>query len=287
MKIVNSIKDDRISMGLFAGLLLCLSIVVGYGITRSPGANSAQTKTEPRRVRPSNRGRSMTRNLALQPEAAKLARKIGNRFSGFQKSTTALSGTLEFDGQRQSIQILRRQSVTGERVEVSLNSAPPSLSWDEKTGPRNSGESLTEQHRSLLERLVLDNVDQFVLSQLRGASYRVVGQNVRADNSGGSENYDGPLWTVVRVDDPERDETKRPVSRWRLYYINSETGLIDKIVSEEHGRRIEAILSDWTEENGEHYPKSVSWKQDEQVLMTLSVGSLSSTIQPEESTNNE
>jgi hypothetical protein len=75
--------------------------------------------------------------------------------------------------------------------------------------------------RQLLERVVFDSADQFVLAQLRGASYYTIARNVRPDEVG--ESYDGPVWTVVRINDPDRDEQRKPESSWRLYYINTAT----------------------------------------------------------------
>ena len=79
------------------------------------------------------------------------------------------------------------------------------------------------------------------MAQLRGASYHVVARNVR-DDVGGSDSYSGPLWDLIRVEEPGT-ETTRESRPWRLYYINVQTGLIDKIVSEFAGVRIEANLS--------------------------------------------
>ena len=112
----------------------------------------------------------------------------------------------------------------------------------------------------LIERLVLDSPDQFVLAQLRGASYYTVSHNVRAD-VGGSDNYNGPLWDVVRVQEPETDATRRSLSNWRLYYINVESGLIDKIVSEAGGERIEANVLQWSDQAGEKVPSHIVWKR--------------------------
>jgi hypothetical protein len=116
-----------------------------------------------------------------------------------------------------------------------------------------------------MERLVFDSPDQFVLAQLRGASYFVMGRNVRPDNAG--ENYSGPLWNIVRVSDPEIDEGRRPLSKWRLYYINTATGLIDRIESEVDGERTVAEFSGWTDVNGEKVPTEITWTKQGQRLM--------------------
>ena len=209
-----------------------------------------------------------TRNLALQPEAWKLAKRIGG--GRFHSSTAAVvvQGVVKVGGASQQVTIVRGQTVAGERVEVTLGSGPVSLSWASDSGPQRSGGAvLTQDERILLERLTYDGADEFVLAQLRGASYSVVIRNLRPDDA--ADNYEGPLWDVVRVDDPERDEQKRPLSPWRLYYINRTTGLIDKVVSEIAGERGEAQFSDWTEHNGEKFPAFITWSRSGQTVMTF------------------
>jgi hypothetical protein len=81
----------------------------------------------------------------------------------------------------------------------------------------------------------------------------------------------------VRVDDPERDIEKLPRSPWRLYYTNTTTGLIDRIVSEVQGRRITAEISSWSESNGERVPTQVTWKGEGRIIMQYSATSFSLT----------
>jgi hypothetical protein len=211
-----------------------------------------------------------TRSLALQPEALKLAKRIGG--ARFQSLTAAsvMQGVVKTDGDNQQVTIVRRQTVDGERVEVALSGGRASLAWARDSGPqRSGGAALSQNERLLLERLTADTADQFVLAQLRGASYSVVIRNLRPDDTG--DEYAGPLWDVVRVDDPEPDEQKRPLSPWRLYYINRTTGLIDKVVSEVEGERFEAQFSDWAERNGEKFPGSISWSRGGQTVMTFNL----------------
>jgi hypothetical protein len=219
--------------------------------------------------------REKDRRLALQPEALKVARRTGGeRFKSRADSTLVVQGVVRIDGDTQHVSITRRQVEDGERVEVALGGGRNSFVWAGDSGPQNAnGGTLSQAERALLERLTYDSADQFVLAQLRGASYSVVIRNLRPDDAG--EDYAGPLWDVVRVDDPETDEQKRPLSTWRLYYINCTTGLIDKIVSEALGERTEAQLSEWTERNGEKFPASITWSRSGQTLMTFNLVNVS------------
>ncbi|MGH9905032.1 MAG: hypothetical protein ACRD8U_05530 [Pyrinomonadaceae bacterium] len=186
------------------------------------------------------------RNLSLQPEAFKLSRRLGGRF-GAKAEVSVIAGTLRIGQQRELVQITRRQSERGEQLGIALGAT--ALSWSEFDGAKAGSSRATGSVRELVERLAFDSADQFVLAQLRGASYYTIARDVRPAEAG--DVYDGPVWTIVRVDDPDRDEERRPQSRWRLYYINSSTQLIDKVVSEIQGQRVEANFSEWTELGGE------------------------------------
>jgi hypothetical protein len=209
--------------------------------------------------------RPAQRNLAMQPEAFKMSRKLGERFLSSHREVSVMSGTLTIGTERQHIQIYRRQNDRGEKVEVSIG--PVALSWTNTEGSRASDRAANENERTLIERLTFDSVDQFVLAQLRGASYRTIARRVMPAEAGGADNYSGPVWDIIRIDDPEEDPQKRPLSNWRLYYVNSETGLIDKIVSEPRGERIETNFSSWIEQAGEKLPTRITWTRSGERIM--------------------
>ena len=215
-----------------------------------------------------------TRNLALQPEAFKLVRRIGGeRFRSKTPAAVIMQGVLSTGTNRQNVQISRYQTDNGERVEVVLAGAPAPLSWDATSGARISAGVPDLPSRALLERLTFDSVDQFILAQLRGASYNVVVRNVRPDDA--ADDYSGAIWDVVRVDDPEPDQAKKPLSAWRLYYINTKTGLIDRIVCDSEGTRIEANFSDWTDQTGEKFPSAITWTNNGRTLMSFNLTNVS------------
>ncbi|HEX7772302.1 MAG TPA: hypothetical protein VF435_07755, partial [Pyrinomonadaceae bacterium] len=122
------------------------------------------------------------RNLSLQPEAFKLSRRLGNRFMSSRQTSSTLAGTLITGTQQQEVNVVRRQTSGGEDVGIGV--AGVALTWSDGEGPGASGSNVNEGQRMLIERLVLDSPDQFVLAQLRGASYYTVARNVRADLGG-------------------------------------------------------------------------------------------------------
>jgi uncharacterized protein YjbI with pentapeptide repeats len=186
-------------------------------------------------------------------------------------------GTLTPGSVQQNLSITRRQTATGE--EVGIAGEAGTLAWSNLEGARASGANLSEAQQTLIERIVLDNPDQFVLAQLRGASYYTVAHNVRAD-VGGSDNYNGPLWNLVRVDEPATEVARPPLSNSRLYYINVQTGLIDKIVCELKGATIEASILQWVDQAGEKLPSHIVWKRGNETVQEFRLSSVS--IQPQQ-----
>lgn len=146
--------------------------------------------------------------------------------------------------------------------------------WDDKGGARQSGRAAAGEGRLLVEREPLDSPDQFVLAQLRGASYYTVARNVRPEEAGGSEDYSGPLWDVVRVSEPGVGEN-RPQSPWRLYYVNRSTGLIDRVVSQDGGETVTAERSGWVERGGESTPTHITWRRNGSIVMELTLNNMS------------
>lgn len=213
------------------------------------------------------------RNLSLQPEAFKFSRRIGNRFMAAERDSSVLTGSLTIGTSQQVVTIIRRQTDTGEKVEIAFGSSLPFVTWSDAEGAKAATGSLSDAQRVLIERLAFDSPDQFVLAQLRGASYYTVARDVRDGDDAGDDNYSGPLWDIVRVEDANEDLEKKPLSEWRLYYINSKTGLIDKAVCELRGERIEAVFSDWADVAGEKTPSHIIWNSNGNPLMEFTLNS--------------
>ena len=229
---------------------------------------SSQTPVQPRAGK--------MRNLSLQPEAFKLSRGLGNRFASSRQTSSTMAGTLITGTLQHEVNIVRSQTPSGENVGIGVAGA--ALTWSDVEGPGASGANVNEEQRMLIERLVLDSPDQFVLAQLRGAGYYTVARKVRSD-LGGSDDYTGPLWDVIRVEEPDRGAPRRPLSNSRLYYINVQTGLIDKIVSEVRGEKVEANVLQWVDQAGEKIPLHIVWKRGAETVQEFRLTSF--TVQPQ------
>jgi len=212
------------------------------------------------------------RNLSLQPEAFNMGRRLGKRFSPGKREKSVLIGTLTIGSERRSVETTRTQTDDGEEIEIRIAGTPGALTWDRERGASSPTGRATGGDRELIERLVFDSPDQFVLAQLRGASYYTIARNVRPAEA--SDGYSGPLWNIVRVDHRETAQGSQAQSRWRLYYLNTATGLIDRIVGEVNGEQIVAELT-WSESNGEKIPIQIVWKRQGQVIMQYSLSNFS------------
>lgn len=187
---------------------------------------------------------------------------------------TTLIGTLKIGAQQYTARITRSQADEGESLTVGLNGGPTAVTWDSKDGAKMGSSPATGETLALLERIALDSPDQFILAQLRGANYYVISQNARPSEAGATDNYTGPTWKIVRVSEPANSTLARPQSSWRLYYINTATGLIDKVLSQEQGETITAELSGWTSQGGEQVPTRITWVRNKQVIMELRLNNI-------------
>ena len=229
--------------GLAVTLAGCVTGVVLYGRISTNAVALVTEQSTPSRTR------KKLRNLSLQPEAAAFNRRVGNRFKS-GRERTVMVGNLTQDGVPRIVTTIRTQTDSGEIVELFLPARQ--ITWTAAEGVKATESAATNAERLLAERLVFDTPDQFVLAQLRGASYQTIVRNLRPTDAG--DDYAGPLWTMVRINDPQTIAAAAPRSPWRLYYINSNTGLIDRIECDVDGQRIAASILQWTEQNGEKIP---------------------------------
>ena len=171
------------------------------------------------------------RNLFLQPEALRVARQLGKRFSATSRMTSVIAGTVSISGAEQPLSIRRQQTETGEQLELLIGGR--TLTWSEQDGTKAVSSPVGDAERLLAERLALDSPDQFVLAQLRGASYFTAARNVRPADA--KDGYAGPLWDLVRVAEPPEKDEARPLKSWRIYYLNTQTSLPDRVEYELNG----------------------------------------------------
>lgn len=245
---------------------------IGFVVSASRRGSSASVRTReemPRTKEASapvapGTARGLRAALSRQPQAARMSLRLGERFSRGGLEVSMLEGTLAIGGQTRPVRIVRTQNDDGEEVEAFLTGASDSYKWSSDSGAQFNGRNASGSDKKLIERIALDSPDQFVFAQLRRASYRVVGQGVVPAGIVDLENYVGPVWDVIRIDEPDPDR-EQP----RFYHINTSTGLIDKITSQEDGIPITAELSNWPDQEREKQPFRIQWRMNKQVVMEL------------------
>lgn len=270
-------RPHGLTPAVIAGALLCSAALAygAYSLRASTAGSAVAPAGKPTLSHDAARPRARSHSrLALQPEADRQRRRLGRRFSAPGREVSVMTGTVTLGADRRAIRIIRTLNDDTERVSVALDGGPDALAWSASDGATSGGGRAEGDLRELVERLALDSPDQFVLAQTRGASYYAVARNVRLEEAGGSDDYAGPLWDVVRVAEPAHAAQNRPQSPWRLYHINARTGLIDKIVSRERGETITAEISDWVTAGGETAPARISWKRDGRTVMELSLNAV-------------
>lgn len=260
-------------------VVVCVAVSAAVFIAYArPTSHLLKTQELPSQSTPQNGDDGEAGNLSLQPEAVKLSRRVrGPGFDPKKPRTLVIHGVLATATEQRNVQIRRNQSGRGEQMEVSLAGSQAPLLWDAAAGAHSAAGPLNLNDRALLERFTFDSADEFIFAQLRGAAYSVVARNVRPDDA--PEDYSGALWDVIRVDDPEQDEAKKPLSPWRLFYINTRTGLIDSIVCDSQGDRIVANFSDWIDRSGEKFPAKITWTSNGRTLMSFNLTNVSSAAQ--------
>ena len=75
--------------------------------------------------------------------------------------------------------------------------------------------------------------------------------------------------------EPQHPTANKPENLWRIFYINSSTGLIDKILYEEQGQNILVELAEWADQGGEMEPTFIRWSRSGRMLMELSLTNVS------------
>lgn len=213
--------------------------------------------------------------LSFQPEADNFRRRLGTRFLIPGQELALLGGTLTIGSQTHSIIVARRQDDDTERVTVALDGAAASLSWDGIAGAIYNGATASGTERQICERIALDSPDQFILAQLRAASYQTIARSAMPSDAAGADSYTGPVWDVVRVAEPQAGSPNPPQSKARIFHINSKTGVIDRVLSQEQGQIVVAEISGWVSRGREVEPTHTLWQQDGQTAMELTITSSS------------
>jgi hypothetical protein len=282
--IFSSLGKRRAMVFTVAALICCATVVLavrGYSIKAPAPVKSSSSARIPVAAVPSvatTQGGSQSKSrlhssLGLQPEADKMRRRLGRRFLRAGQEIGDITGTLTTGNVRQGIRITRTQNDDGEAVSISLNGQ--SGAWTASEGATLNGRTAVGEQRTLIERLVLDSPDHFILAQTRGAAYYTIARAVAPKEASDDDSYEGPIWDLIRITEPQSATVNKPEVEWRIFYINNATGMIDKILYQEEGETTTVELAGWANRNGEVTPTTIRWTREGRVLMELSLENIS------------
>ncbi len=125
----------------WAGLIALLVCSTAIGIVRERTRNRRDSVQDPKATLQLAANRP--RNLALQPEALKLSRRLGGRFASDRRQISTLMGTLAIGSDQKTVTVIRRQTGDGERVEITVTGSPGLLTWEASNSLRVNGDSTT------------------------------------------------------------------------------------------------------------------------------------------------
>ncbi|MGH9967662.1 MAG: hypothetical protein ACREBG_07480, partial [Pyrinomonadaceae bacterium] len=191
---------------------------------------------------------------------------LGDRFESQGRARSILAGTFT-----------RRTGGTPVSTPVTLvRECPDKVRFEELTlsglrvlghdGTRSwtQGGGLSEEDATLIEELVRDCVEHFVTGQATGDATLHLGDMFRMDD-GSDATYAGPFYDILRVDDTFQNSAGT-AARPTLYYLNSRSGLPERIVYERQVGgttvKIEVEFSEWITVTGQKLPRRTAWKKN-------------------------
>ena len=191
---------------------------------------------------------------------------LGNRFESPTQGRTIMAATFtRSKGEPRQFTIIR-ELPDKLRIEETGLTTQRTLGHDGNR-PWSRAGSLTAEDLRLIESIVRDSVEHFIAGQARGDATFHLGDMFRADD-GSNQNYDGPFHDILRVDDAfETPEGTK--NRSTLFYLNSRTGLLEKIVYEREEGKIEVEFGEWIAIANQKTPGRIIWKENGSVTNQL------------------
>jgi hypothetical protein len=209
----------------------------------------------------------------LDPHVSRALNSLGDRFERQEKLRTILSGTL-----------VRSRGATTETVQVTITREPQDrLRYEERSGVSvrtlgsdgknfwsSAGATPSSEETALIEALVRDTIEHFISGQVAGDALRVLGNRYRLDD-GSDPKYTGPYYDILNVADTLQIGDQKN-QRSTLYYLNSETGLPERIVYEPKAdARVEVEFSAWRILAGQQIPARIVRRENGVLTEELTV----------------
>jgi hypothetical protein len=265
------VKSKHIVLG---GMLLAVAGAASALAFNSPRPGAAQ-QTAP--GRPGTQAAAaenpdLIRRASLRPLLREALGALGDRLERPGREQLMLSGTMARGGGGgpSHVQLVRQFPSLLRAVEQS-GGGTSVVTFNGSAAAKAGGE-LTPSDEALVETLVYDSAEGFFAAQARGANARHLGSRFRLDDGAGTADPSAPAYDVYLIEN-EISLGGGPTRRAKLYYLNSDTLLLERVRYEvARGGdvvRVEVRLGDWQKSQGQNVPMRVERFEDGSPVFAL------------------
>lgn len=262
-----SSRDRAALTGCLVALFLAVFAASGRAwLTNERVVPPSERATVPVATAPQTETLSFTLNRAqLGHHVVRALDALGDRFESPGRARSILTGAFvrHVGGTQVSApMVLLREFPDKVRFEVQTASGLRVLGHDGRQS-WSQDSSISREDAALVEELVTDSVEHFITGQATGDATFHLGDMFRLNDSSDAE-YAGPFYDILRVDDTFRNSSGLR-ARPTLFYLNSRTGLPERIVYELPGEgattRVEVEFGEWFTVAGQKLPRRTAWKK--------------------------
>lgn len=219
---------------------------------------------------PNTAAAAYVRRSALWPAHVRLASALGDRIEKPGKERLTAEGTLiRGTGSGGNIRLVW-ESPGRVRLDELGTGQPRTTAFDGARSWSSTG-TVTRADEDLLETLINDGAEHFLLAQMNGSATRFLGYRFRPDD-GRNAGYRGPFFDIYQMTDLARTG-QPPAPRVKLFYFESDHGLLDRVrytvVRNGAPIQVEIRFSEWRAVNGQQFPGKISREENGHAVLTF------------------
>jgi len=261
-----------LTLSLLVILIVCFAVYRVFAGSRSEGKSAsgapAPVHLDAQRLADNPEPDSIIDRSRLDRHVVRALDALGDRFEIEAKARVLITASLTRNGGSPTQLTIVREP--GDKLRVEEQAATRlrilghdgSRSWGQG-GPPNVDEI------EFLDSLVRDSIEHFITGQAAGNATLQLGDMFRLDN-GEDPGYVGPFYDILRVEDAYTTAGVRD-SRPTLHYLNSQTGLPERIVYERGSKRVLVEFGNWAVFGGQKVPGRVVWQENGTIIRELTI----------------
>jgi hypothetical protein len=268
---------------LFRPLVLLLALttavlaVASIRKLRGPGATPTKARSGQNRIAtPSLNDHSYVRFAQLPAPLRWHLKQFGDRITAPGKERITITGMIKRAGDSRFLPIhLTLEFPDRVRLTVQDGIQQRTIAFNGQTAT-GVGDALTNSERDIIESLVYDTEEHFLLSQTQGAGTRVLGQRFRADD-GTTPNYTGPYYDLYEVTDQVNSGSGPRIQR-KTFYFDSTSLLLAKVryqlLRDGATVDVETQISEWQKREGQQIARRILRLENNQPVLTLTINAV-------------